>query len=121
FSSEEMSKDLIRFGKITNNNIKDFPKIEHEYIHHFLRGYFDADGSITVTHSPERTRVNFSICCTYEFAKVLKSFFEEKLEIYTNIDNSHTDYMCYLRSSSMTTCIELYKYLYKDCEQYCIK
>lgn len=46
--SKEMFNDLIRFGFTPKKDISlKFPKIPDRYLNHFIRGYFDGDGSIS--------------------------------------------------------------------------
>lgn len=47
-NSEMLTKDIIRLGcKPRKSLILRFPRIEDEFLPHFIRGYFDGDGSIT--------------------------------------------------------------------------
>ncbi len=47
FGSREWFSDLIKLG-FTQNKSKTicFPKVPQGYLHHFVRGYFDGDGSV---------------------------------------------------------------------------
>lgn len=45
--SKEMYKDLIGLGLMPNKRLRlEFPSMPHKYARHFIRGYFDGDGSI---------------------------------------------------------------------------
>lgn len=47
-SSEKLSKDLVKWGCMQKKTFKlTFPDIELSLKHHFIRGYFDGDGSVT--------------------------------------------------------------------------
>jgi len=46
-NSKEIAKDLVRLGmKFGENSLLRFPDIQGEFVPHFLRGYFDGDGSV---------------------------------------------------------------------------
>jgi intein-encoded DNA endonuclease-like protein len=46
--SKIMKEDLMQIHGLTPNKSQSvlFPKVPEEYLHHFIRGYFDGDGSI---------------------------------------------------------------------------
>ncbi len=47
FSSKNIKDNLIKYGCIPNKSLKlKFPNIDNKYVRHFIRGYFDGDGSI---------------------------------------------------------------------------
>ena len=47
FSSRSIKNDLIRLGCMPNKTFKiEFPNIDKSLYNHFIRGYFDGDGSI---------------------------------------------------------------------------
>ena len=47
FSSYKIKQDLINLGCMPNKTFKlQFPQIDEKLYHHFIRGYFDGDGSI---------------------------------------------------------------------------
>lgn len=59
-SSDSIKNDLIKHGCYTNKTlILDKPNIAKELIPHFIRGYFDGDGCITICHSYKR---NYDAC-----------------------------------------------------------
>lgn len=52
FNSPHMCNILQKYGIIPKKSLKlTFPDITNEYITSFIRGYFDGDGSITITKS----------------------------------------------------------------------
>jgi len=66
-----MSKHLEKLGVVNAKSLKViFPDyIRMKFINHFVRGYFDGDGCISVNASSGKPRV--SICGTYEFCERL--------------------------------------------------
>ncbi len=68
--SKKLVSDLTRHGCGPRKSLKQtFPKISHDLIHHFVRGYFDADGS--VFHANRTWRLAISIIATREFCETL--------------------------------------------------
>lgn len=60
-NSTKLCKDLINLGVIERKSLVcEFPKIKDEFIHHFIRGYFDGDGNITMTIG-EKVSKSFNI------------------------------------------------------------
>lgn len=69
--SQTMTKSLIKAGCVQNKSlILKFPNnniIPNKLQHHFMRGYFDGDGSITTSRQGRDLR--FSVLGTYDFLK----------------------------------------------------
>lgn len=76
-NSKELCNKLINLGCIPNKSLKlKFPKIEEQYIVHFIRGYFDGDGSI-YTKKPSKTgHIDYSwqITSTFNFCNYVKKY-----------------------------------------------
>lgn len=60
FSSTIMAKRLRQIGLYPNKSLTltKFPKIDKSLERHFIRGYFDGDGSIYLSHNTSYHRVN---------------------------------------------------------------
>lgn len=77
--SQKTVDDLKKLGCVESKSlILDFPtneQVPSDFIYHFIRGYFDGDGSITYNKQSEK---NFSICFTgtEKFIKKLASYFD---------------------------------------------
>jgi intein-encoded DNA endonuclease-like protein len=114
FYGKKMCEDLIKLGCVESKTSKlIFPKLDETLIHHFIRGYFDGDGCITI--DSKRDRANVSICSTPEFnAEVLK-FIRANSDVvggeynHKNIDNYSEIHICGNRQA-----LELFQLLYKD-------
>lgn len=123
-NSKIMFDGLCKYGCIPNKSlILEFPSnIPIELHNHFIRGYFDGDGSIYKSNSKVKFKNHTviysdgsaSICGTLEFLKVLKDnlifmgekgIYKEKRRV-TNTWN--------LRVSGNKRCILLYDYLYSN-------
>lgn len=74
--STKIVNDLINLGCVQNKTkFIEFPnRISHTLIHHFIRGYFDGDGSIYTTKQP----YGFFICGSSEnFLSKISQIFKE--------------------------------------------
>ena len=114
---EKIKKDLINLGCTPQKSlILKFPtddKVPKELIRHFIRGYFDGDGSLCVT---EKTK-SIDILGTYDFLYQL--CLESNIatsKIYVSKSKSNKVFRIVLGSR-----IDLYnfsKYIYDDCNIY---
>jgi hypothetical protein len=100
-SSDQVFNSLSKFNIVPRKtHTYTFPKwlIEHELVHHFVRGYFDGDGSVGLYKQGKRPtkQCNFSILGTQDFLlnvkvvlenhKVIKpgaGYFRPKSSIYS--------------------------------------
>ena len=114
---EKIKKDLINWGCTPQKSlILKFPtddKVPKELIRHFIRGYFDGDGSLCVT---EKTK-SIDILGTYDFLYQL--CLESNIatsKIYVSKSKSNKVFRIVLGSR-----LDLYnfsKYIYDDCNIY---
>lgn len=87
-----MVNDLEKLGCVSNKSlILKFPtkeQVPENLTSHFLRGYFDGDGSVFLSeNSNGRTdvkysRINVQLCGTFEFLDVVRSMFNLENCIY---------------------------------------
>lgn len=123
-NSEELVNDLINYGVVYNKSlILKFPCLKDSLIKHFIRGYFDGDGSVSSTkYSKNKGGVKryikgvFSLTGTKEFLEECKkhlpcnfSLSKEKRR------NSNT---WYLKTSSMVKTYILHDYFYNESTVY---
>jgi hypothetical protein len=83
FSSYKIKQDLIKLGCVPNKTFKlEFPKININLYSHFIRGYFDGDGSIV------RYKNDFciSLISTENFCNSVNSIILEQLNIVGKIN-----------------------------------
>ena len=115
FSSEHMSKTLRNYGLTKKEFYNNFPKLNDELTRHFVRGFFDGDGSITLTRSYYKDKIYYGGALDIIVNKNLVNFF---LNLFNNIhftlDQSKTDYMIYLKNHSKKNMKLFYDYFYKD-------
>lgn len=74
-----LCRDLIRLGCIPKKSLRlKFPKIANKYISHFIRGYFDGDGSISIANY---NTIRVGITGTKYFLKPLQKRLNETIGI----------------------------------------
>ena len=95
-SDEKLCNDLIKAGCIPNKTYSlSFPSeniLPKELQYHFIRGFFDGDGSITIDR--KRNRINISFTGTKEMLNEIKKIFGKdklKLEDKGNFAVLHID------------------------------
>lgn len=112
--SRKLCKKLIEFGCVPRKTwCLEFPKkMPNDYLNHFVRGFFDGDGSI---HFNKPNVIKIKIVGTKEFIEGLK----EKLVETANVKSSN------LKQKGIIWFIEIYgnnarnfcEWIYKDCGQ----
>lgn len=87
FKNSKMSEDLKKLGCIENKSLKlKFPSNEivpSKYMRHFIRGYFDGDGSLVLSNNS----INFKILGTSDFLKGLIKCLNENIDGYEFKEN----------------------------------
>jgi hypothetical protein len=69
--NEKMVSDLVSHGVIQRKSKNlTFPKIQQELIHHFIRGFFDGDGGMSLSRNDRSCCLSFM--ANIEFLEVLK-------------------------------------------------
>lgn len=124
FSNKKMSQDLLKWGMVQNKSLKlEFPNISNNLISHFIRGYFDGDGSIYSFYDKKNNihRIGFKITSTYSFCNTIMDILQKELHIQVSINicnPSHNKITCDLRSQSKQNIYILMQWLYKDANLY---
>lgn len=80
-TSPKMFEDLDRFNVVPRkSNTYRFPEwlVDHPGVHHFMRGYFDGDGSWYIGSSKKTDQVFFLLRGTTEFLEVYRGVLEKK-------------------------------------------
>lgn len=112
-SSKEMVNDLIKLGCFPNKTFTlQFPDIEKELVHHFMRGYFDGDGSIY-----NGKQKNWYILGNYDFLKEYQKKLIEEADL--NKIKIHKKKNIYSLSYGGNLNInKIYNFLYNNSEIY---
>jgi hypothetical protein len=113
--SKNLSKSLSALGCIQNKSKSmNMPSIPKHMLHHFIRGYFDGDGSVGFREYPSRVfTVNFTSCV--DFLTQLKinlenlGFYVSKIRM-----DKRNSYTASFGISKYENILKFYRWLYKD-------
>lgn len=123
--SREMYNDLIQLGFMPNKEFRlKLPQMPKKYIRHFIRGYFDGDGSVTYGYFRRRDRNNkktpyLLTCFAYAnigFLKGLSKVLMKNVGMRKGYIDKGDNHLSYSKLDS----IKLFRYMYKGVskEQY---
>lgn len=124
-TSAKLCNDLVNLGIGYNKSYVDLhiPEIHEGLIRHFIRGYFDGDGCITIWLSQEkgksdRVRGKFDICS--KSASILNEFikFFATHDVKINLNYLKRDDMYRISTSSKKQVEKIYNILYKNSNFY---
>lgn len=115
FCRKKLCDDLNNLGR--NNKVKSIPDIRKDLIPHFIRGYFDGDGSIYNSKSSSKGKkysyLSASIIGENELMNDVKNHFNSA-GINSNYKECNSDGMIYLEIYGGNNMRALYEYMYKD-------
>lgn len=110
-NSKKIVNDLIKLGCINKKSlIIKFPIIKDELKNHFIRGYFDGDGSIS--YSKKMVLLNI-ISGSNIFLSEISKVFESIGTKNSNLVGVSNIYK-YIQFSKMEDLYKIYQFLYKD-------
>lgn len=110
--SQKMKQDLIKLGCVPNKTWKiTFPDVP--YISHFIRGYLDGDGCISISKNG-RCRVIFT--CNEVFAAGLSDFIQRELDIKTSTTKYKKSNVVDVTINNINHCAKFLNYIYGDCQ-----
>lgn len=127
-----LNEDLNSLGMVSPKTLHDitgefhFPNLKEELIPHFIRGYFDADGSFwfpSRVRSRNNLRTEFG-CATKEFLLKIKEYLDSKEIKFTyservKVGGNGKEYISYgLYSSNRDTSLKFADLIYKDATIY---
>lgn len=121
--SKEMYNDLLKLGFTPKKDLTlQFPKVPKKYLDHFVRGYFDGDGSIsfgTYKRKSRNNKITFYILASFvSGSKSFLSKLSKKLRLTTDIAKGYLGQKShnsgYQLSYSTNDSKKLFRYMYKD-------
>lgn len=115
FNSTKMFKDLESWGVVQNKTfkIKRLPTIPKELMNHFIRGYFDGDGSVYENSASGNLRV--SIYGTYDFVSDILNFLNKEIGVpLTKVTKQKSANVSFMNISKKDSVYDFYNYIYKD-------
>ncbi len=114
----EISNDLINLG-INNNKTNNltFPKcIKTELIPHFIRAFYDGDGTVSYSYVNNRLSFSLNLISTPKFCNEIIEILSNKLKINFNI-HRHKSYgngNIVIRLNGYLSALKFFNYIYKD-------
>ena len=122
--SKKMAKDLIRHGVIPNKSIMDLlmPDLNPNLIPHFIRGYFDGDGGVSVTQRKDQRIKTYTvfICGSRSLINDISNFIYLKIG-YKCIISDMNKYGVNIHRLDILknqAKVDFYKLIYKDATVY---
>lgn len=107
---EQLHKDLVKWGCVPNKSLKleKIPNIPRDYISHFIRGYFDGDGSLHFLKGSNNYRISF--VGTKDFLNDIQKELGTNLSLqYGSSGKAYS-----LQLSGRKQVLRILQYLYKD-------
>jgi len=115
FNSTQIVNDLIDKGCIKNKSLLlNFPSLEqvpYELLHHFIRGYIDGDGSISILKDG---RYQLGITSTKNMLEGINNFFKEQVDNKNQIFEYKNKKAYYMHIGGNTTALKTLDIIYKD-------
>lgn len=114
FSSKKVGDDLSKYGIIPNKTLKlkELPDIKEELMPHFIRGYFDGDGSVYINSKSQALRTSFY--GTHDFVENIHLFLKKKLNLRDKSIIDQKEAKVSFVSYSKEESEKIYHYMYKD-------
>ncbi len=117
-TSKHMSNKLKELGCMQAKTfLIEFPtaaQVPEYLINHFIRGYFDGDGTIGFYHTNEGVRGRFSFAGTEKFCISVKEIINNKLNIYSKVANVKDKTIKVLNISGRQQIIKVMDWLYQE-------
>lgn len=109
---KQLHSDLIKWGCVPKKTflIEKIPNIPRDYISHFIRGYFDGDGSLHWLQSTNNYRISF----TSGSKKFLQEILKELECSSINISQQKDSNTYYFQIAGRKQVEKILNYLYKD-------
>lgn len=128
-NSRPMCIDLENLGMYLKEQRCSIPQISKHLVRHFIRGYFDGDGCISVFECDSKGRYNtyhrkcreFSITSQESILLEFKKIFEDECNVSKNVSikrYKRTQKAVSLRYGGKEDVISLFHYLYNDATIY---
>ena len=115
FCSDKLVADLKKYDVVENKTFKlnHIPDIPDKLIKHFIRGYFDGDGTVYINSKSNKLRIGFY--GTKELLLSIQNHLHNELN--TSVNLIYEKVGCWLLSYARSSDInKIYNYLYIDSE-----
>ena len=124
FSNKKMCEDLRSYGLFTKKSleIETLPDINSSLLNHFIRGYFDGDGSIFhVTKRQEKNGKEYKYiypCACFIGTEKFLNEISKSINLNHRLRHSKTKEMKYIEYNTLDSIFSLYDYLYNNSNIY---
>jgi len=119
--SDKIFNDLANYSCVPNKTfkIKEIPQIPKSLYRHFIRGYFDGDGSINKIKSKSQKQFSFSILGQKEFIEQIQEIINNELNIELLLyQDKRTENLYFTATSNKKYFAKIYSYLYDGATRY---
>ena len=119
FGSRKLCKDLNKYGVVPRKSliISELPNIPKEYMRHYIRGFFDGNGCVSLMKQYDGISCKFS--STYKFATVLRDYLVSEIGINNvKVAQSKECNVSQFSFSAKRDVVNFYNYLYQDATVY---
>lgn len=123
YCSDKMIKDLNKWGCVPNKTFKinKIPNIKPNLLRHFIRGYFDGDGTVYNDNKNHKdNRSIFGFYGQYDFLKDIKQYLIREINI-ANRKITDKGTVSFVTFSKKIDILRFYDYIYKDASIYLIR
>jgi len=113
FYSNELVLDLIKLGVIPNKTLEIiFPQIKEDLISHFIRGYFDGDGCVTLDKKRKLAKADFTSGSLEFLIGLREELYKNDICSYYCQEKNKNTYRLYIRG--MKNYDKFFNYIYRE-------
>ena len=113
--SKLISRQLSKLGCVPNKSLKlEMPAIPKHLLRHFIRGYFDGDGSISYWMKNNNKNYKWQITSTYNFCIDVQRMIKNELSVNSYLYIAKNDITTTLSSGGNKQVIKIMEWLYRD-------
>lgn len=112
---KQMHEDLIKLGCTPQKTliIEKIPNIPRDYVSHFIRGYFDGDGSLHYLKNQDEFRISFT-----SGSKLFLEDIKKELQVsHLSLGHSNSTNTYQLQIMGKKQVIRILDYIYKDSKE----
>lgn len=118
--SKTMVADLKKLGVVNKKTfITEYPEIDKSLNQHFIRGYFDGDGSISLSKNRNNINPTWSIIGTSKLLGKIREIMQTGCDLNeVKLNNTKSNNIYSLVYGGKKQCENIYKYLYYHSDTY---
>lgn len=123
-NNKYMSEKLCSLGLVPRKSlILKFPQwlVNYELQRHFIRGYYDGDGSIFQCTKGKNAQVKFNLVSTFDFCSSVKHIIEKACHVKIRLDVTGNGITTYLSCAGNKQVMRIMQWLYADSSMYMLR